>query len=293
MSDPDESSTASSVDIHAICPKLINLIMDTVFVVDGSGVILFVNDACETLLGYAKDELIGTPIRQYVYPGDLDSTMQAAQRVISGQPHIHFENRYLRKDGSIVNILWSARWDDEQQVRIGVARDITALKQAEEELRFLAHHDPLTGLTNRHLFNDRLETALRAAEREHRPLALLYLDLNDFKRINDGWGHEAGDYVIKDIARRLESGLRKSDTIGRIGGDEFTILLTDVSEPSSVDASMVKIRRILEVPIEYKGEHFRVGCSIGVARYPEDGDTARQLLNTADSRMYADKRKVE
>lgn len=282
--------SAGSLDLNELCPKLINLILDTVFVVDAAGTILFVNDACETLLGYTKNELTGTPLRQYIHPDDLEATLQAAQRVISGQPHIHFENRYLRKDGAVVNILWSARWDDEQQVRIGVARDVTALKKAEEELRFLAHHDPLTGLTNRHLFNDRLETALRAAERDQRPLALLYLDLNDFKRINDGWGHEAGDYVIRDIARRLESGLRRSDTIGRIGGDEFTILLADISAPSSIETSLVKIRQILEAPIVYGSEQFRVGCSIGIARYPEDGVTARELLNKADSRMYADKR---
>lgn len=437
------------VDLKALYPKLINLLLETVFVVDESGKIVFINEACEQLLGYTPSEMIGTPMLNYIHPDDIEDTLEAVSQVMSGRPHTQFENRYLRKDGSVVHILWSARWSEEDRLRIGVARDVTALrradqtrnalyriseaahaadtlhalcdgvrkvigqlfpehdlyltfydsakgtlkvpdwssdhpsgwvekpletgsaladvifggqtllassnqnhpgfgfqglaqaeradwlgvpltagdtvlgalvvesqskaphfrdadrellqfvatqiatmverKRAEEKLRFLAHHDPLTGLTNRSLFYDRLEMALRSASRSNHRFALLYLDLNDFKRINDAWGHETGDRVIEEVARRLKQATRESDTIGRMGGDEFTALLAETCEPSSVDTAIGRIREILARPMEVAGETFHLTCSIGVAQYPEDGTTARDLLNKADVNMYMNK----
>jgi diguanylate cyclase (GGDEF)-like protein len=157
-------------------------------------------------------------------------------------------------------------------------------------MRFLAHHDPLTGLTNRALFYDRLENALRSASRNHSRLALLYLDLNEFKPINDNWGHEAGDEVLREVARRLEGGTRQTDTIGRMGGDEFTILLTDLPDSSAaVETAIRKVREILGAPIIFAGQTFQITASIGVALYPEDGETAKQLLVKADANMYLNK----
>ena len=178
--------------------------LDTVFVVDRDNQIVFVSDACETLLGYQACELIGTSITQYMHPDDLAATRASIMRVMNGQPHYDFCNRYLRKDGSVVHILWAACWSEEAQARIGVARDVTAQRKAEDELRFLAHHDPLTRLANRAMFNERLDTALAAARRHNRRLALLFLDINDFKQINDNHGHSVGDRVLCTLARRLE-----------------------------------------------------------------------------------------
>ena len=180
------------VDLQSLYPRLIHLMLDTVFVVDRDNQIVFVSDACEALLGYQACELIGTPITDYMHPDDLAITRASIVRVMSGQPHYDFRNRYIRKDGSIVHILWSASWSDEANARIGVARDITAQHQAEEELRFLAHHDPLTRLANRAMFNERLGTALVAARHHNHPLALLFIDINDFKDINDNHGHCIG-----------------------------------------------------------------------------------------------------
>ncbi len=163
-------------------------------------------------------------------------------------------------------------------------------KRAEEHLRFLAHHDPLTGLTNRSLLYDRLETALRSAVRNHDGLALLYLDLNNFKSINDTRGHEAGDQLLIAMARRLEGCTRDADTVARMGGDEFTILLTDVRDHTSLDTAVKKIREAMALPFEFDGEAYPISCSIGAALYPEDGKTARQLLSKADAEMYSDKR---
>jgi len=171
-----------SIDLKVLYPKLINLMLDTVFLVDRDDRILFVSNACEQLLGYSVEELIGTLITDYVHPDDLEATWVSINRVMNAQPHVDYHNRYIRKDGEVAYILWSARWSDVLNARLGVARDVTALRQAEEKLRFLAHHDPLTQLTNRSLFNDRLESALRSARRHQGTLALLFLDINDFKK---------------------------------------------------------------------------------------------------------------
>ncbi|MBC2688579.1 MULTISPECIES: sensor domain-containing diguanylate cyclase [Pseudomonas] len=279
------------LDLQALYPKLIHLMLDTVFVVDRDNQIAFVSDACETLLGYRADEMIGTPITGYMHPDDLAATRASIVRVMNGQPHVDFRNRYVRKDGAIVHILWAAFWSEEVGARIGVARDVTALWQAEQELRFLAHHDPLTQLTNRSLFNDRLDAALHAAHRHQSTLALLFLDINDFKQINDIHGHAAGDRVLCTVARRLQACVRETDTVARMGGDEFTVLLTDIQSP---DAVAHKVAQILAVMAEPLGAEFGAidmpSCSIGVACYPADGQDADTLLSHADGEMYRVKR---
>ncbi|MDD2047595.1 sensor domain-containing diguanylate cyclase [Pseudomonas putida] len=279
------------VDLQALYPKLIHLMLDTVFVVDRDNQIVFVSDACETLLGYRADELTGTPITDYIHPDDLSVTRASIVRVMNGHSHVDFRNRYIRKDGGVVHILWAAFWSDEVEARIGVARDVTALRQAEEELHFMAHHDPLTALTNRSLFNDRLDSALRAAHRHNNMLALLFLDINDFKGINDVHGHAMGDQVLCMVARRLQGCVRETDTVARMGGDEFTVLLTDIH---SQEAVAEKVAQILAVMAEPLGAEFGAinmpSCSIGVAFYPVDGKDADTLLSHADGEMYRVKR---
>ncbi|WP_110973404.1 sensor domain-containing diguanylate cyclase [Pseudomonas huaxiensis] len=280
------------VDLKTLYPKLIHLMLDTVFVVDSDNQIVFVSDACEALLGYRADELTGTLITHYMHPDDLPATRASIIRVMNGQPHFDFRNRYIRKDGGVVNILWAAFWSDEVGARIGVARNVTALTRAEDELRFLAHHDPLTKLTNRSVFNDRLESALRSARRHNTRVALLFLDINDFKLINDIHGHAAGDRVLCAIARRLERCVRDTDTVARMGGDEFTMLLSDIP---SEEAVAEKVAQILAIMAEPLGDEFdgldMPSCSIGVACYPADGEDADTLLSHADSEMYQVKRR--
>ncbi|MCS4314232.1 diguanylate cyclase (GGDEF)-like protein/PAS domain S-box-containing protein [Pseudomonas sp. BIGb0381] len=281
-----------SVDLQALYPKLIHLMLDTVFVVDGDSQIVFVSDGCEALLGYRADELIGTLITHYMHPEDLARTRASIVRVMNGQSHVDFRNRYIRKDGSVVHILWAAFWSQEVRARIGVARDVTALTQAEEELRFLAHHDPLTALTNRSLFNDRLDRALHLAQSHNRNLALLFLDVNDFKGINDVHGHAMGDRVLCVIARRLERCVRESDLVARMGGDEFTVLLTDIPSREAISAKVVQILAVMAEPLgpEFGGV-VMPSCSIGVAVYPQDGEDADSLLSHADGDMYRVKRR--
>lgn len=274
------------VDLKALTPKLINLMLDTVFVVDEESRILFVSDACESLLGYRADELTGTSITNYMHPEDLEISLASIRRVMSGQSHTDFRNRYIRKDGGVVDILWSARWSEEDRVRIGVARDVTALRKAEEDLRFLAHHDSLTGLTNRSLFYDRLNSALNMARRHQSSLALLFLDFNDFKIINDIQGHAVGDRVLCTVARRLEGCVRATDTVARMGGDEFTVLLTDIQSAAAVAAKVEQIHAAVAKPLDPEFGGINLSCSIGVACYPADGEDADTLLSHADSDMY-------
>lgn len=281
-----------AVDLQALYPKLIHLMLDTVFVVDKDNQIVFVSDACESLLGYLPQDLIGTRITNYMHPDDLAATRDSIVRVMGGKPHIDFRNRYIRKDGGIVHILWSARWYEEEKVRIGVARNVTALMQAEEELRHLAHHDPLTKLTNRALFYDRLTLGLSTAHRYQSSLALLFLDINDFKGINDVHGHAAGDQVLCTVARRLEGCVRETDTVARMGGDEFTVLLTDIKSTNAVAEKVDQILTVMNEPLDAEfGELRMPSCSIGVACYPEDGKDADTLLSRADSHMYQIKRR--
>lgn len=278
-------------NLQELYPKLINLLLDTVFVVDSDNTIVYVSDGCEALLGYRADELVGTAIINYVHPEDVAATRSSILRVMNGRPHVDFRNRYIRKDGSTVYILWSARWSDEDGVRIGVARDVTLLEQAESKLHYMAHHDPLTGLANRALFNDRLDTALRSARRHQNRLALLFIDLNDFKHINDVYGHVMGDRILCVIARRLETLVRETDTVARIGGDEFTVLLTDLQSEHSVDHKVAQIMAIMTEPLgaEFNGLQLPT-CSIGVACYPDDGENAEVLMSYADGDMYQSKK---
>ncbi len=281
-----------AVDLQALYPKLIHLMLDTVFVVDQDNQIVFVSDACESLLGYLPNELIGTPITNYMHPDDLAATQDSIDRVMDGKPHIDFRNRYVRKDGGSVHILWSARWYEEEGVRIGVARDVTSLTKAEEELHYLAHHDPLTKLTNRALFYDRLVSGLNRAHRYQGSLALLFLDINNFKDINDAHGHAVGDRILCTVARRLEGCVRATDTVARMGGDEFTVLLTDIPSVDTVNEKVEQIRMAMEQPLGAEfGAVEMPSCSIGVACYPDDGRDADTLLSRADSHMYQIKRR--
>lgn len=280
-----------AVDLQALYPKLIHLMLDTVFVVDSDNLIVFVSDACEALLGYRADELTGTLITDYMHPEELPRTRASIVRVMNGHPHVDFRNRYIRKNGSVVHILWAAFWSEEVGARIGVARDVTALTQAEEELRFLAHHDPLTALTNRSLFNDGLASALQAAQRHTTTFALLFLDVNDFKGINDVHGHAVGDRVLCVIARRLERCVRESDLVARMGGDEFTVLLTDIQSQEAVCAKVAQILAVMAEPLGAEFDGVKMpSCSVGVAFYPANGEDADTLLSHADSDMYRIKR---
>jgi len=184
------------------------------------------------------------------------------------------------------------------EMLLGVIQDVTRLKRAEEEIRLLAFYDGLTGLANRMLFRDRLEQTIAAARRDNKIFALLYLDLDHFKRVNDTLGHHIGDLLLKNVAETLKQNIRRGDTatrlgtdstdsmIARLGGDEFTILLPDIRDTES--AAIVARRLIKAIPTIYNcdGHDVSVTTSIGISVFPEDGESADVLLKNADSAMY-------
>ncbi|MCG5536122.1 diguanylate cyclase domain-containing protein [Ectothiorhodospira mobilis] len=170
-----------------------------------------------------------------------------------------------------------------------LAVNITQRKKAQEDMRHMALHDPLTGLANRSLLRDRVEHALAQARRSGHGVALMFIDLDDFKPVNDRLGHDAGDRMLCEVAHRLMGAVRASDTVARVGGDEFVVLLEDLEHRDRVREVATKILEILGRPVEIKGRVLRIGCSIGIGLYPQDGDGYEALMGSADQALYCAK----
>jgi diguanylate cyclase (GGDEF)-like protein len=168
----------------------------------------------------------------------------------------------------------------------GILLDITAPKELEEQLAHRAFHDPLTDLPNRALFNDRLEHALARAVRQRGLLAVLFLDLDDFKDVNDTFGHEAGDRMLIEVAQRVRSALRVGDSAARFGGDEFMVLLEDLEDRDEASRVAERLARVIAEPLEIEGREWRVSASIGVALSRGAEEPASELLRRADAEMY-------
>ncbi|MGH8374933.1 MAG: diguanylate cyclase domain-containing protein [Pseudomonas sp.] len=429
----------------------IDLLLDAVCAVDKQGRFVFVSAACERIFGYSADEMIGQPMIDMVHPADRQRTLDAAREIMGGEPKLNFENRYLRKDGSVVHILWSARWSEVDQLRIAVARDITERKQAESRqaalyaiseaahaaedllalfkrihmiigewlpalnfsvalydehcaqlnfpyhvddhepqpeqpgtmtgrlctevirtgqpilltpdqctppagfevlltgqnapcwlgvplnsqngtigalivksipggeryteqdkellqyvcaqvataierkqlharLQYMAQYDQLTQLPNRELLRDRLKASLQVAREDRGRMALLYVDLDRFKQVNDTHGHAVGDMLLQAVANRLKGCVRETDTVARIGGDEFVVLLHSIRAAGDTDIVVEKIRQVLVQPLRLDGHSLNIQPSIGVARYPDHGTEEKQLFRHADEAMYCAKR---
>lgn len=177
-----------------------------------------------------------------------------------------------------------------EELEARVAQRTEALRTANAQLLEHAYHDPLTGLANRMLLDERLQQALVKAAQQGQELAVLLIDLNAFKPVNDVHGHAAGDALLATLAQRMRAVLRQSDTLARIGGDEFVVLLENVAAAESVEQVQNKLRAVLQAPCPWQNITLQVSGSIGVARYPQDGTDAHELLRVADTRMYQDKR---
>lgn len=438
--------------------NVLDLLIDAVCVVDAEGRYVFVSAAYERIFGYTPQEVLGRRMIELVHPDDRARTMAVVADIMAGQYQLNFENRYLRKDGGVVHIMWSARWSPDDGMRVAVARDVTERKRTEalqaatyaiseaahaasdlvalferihsivgsllpathfsvallnavtqeihcpyhvapiplhtlpmgegslcaevvrtghalrlspanastvaphlqaaaqhqqsvvpywlgvplkgrqgtlgalvlqadeahagytekdqellqfvstqvvtaiersqvnQRLQQMALYDPLTQLPNRQLFNDRLKAALTRAVREHSTLALLFVDLDRFKSVNDSLGHAAGDLLLQGVAARLSACVRASDTVARLGGDEFVLLLESghdhVSQTTSTTATCAdtvaaKILAAFAKPFDLNGTPVHIHPSIGIAVYPQHGQDAERLLNHADEAMYA------
>lgn len=428
---------------------IFDLMLDALCVVDRDGHFMFVNAAFTRIFGYEVEEIIGKPMSGLIFAPDRERTVRKVKDILGGEPATLFENRWTCKDGRVVNVMWSAQWSEQYQVRIAIGRDITEYKRGqyeqvaiyaiseaayssadlsqllqrvhhfigewipsanfllalvdrekeavafpysvvmfdhdleacrvaagpliesamesgqvqisdgeeipadeigggsslnlhslaiplrvendtigalvvqksftgaaygdkqiellqfaalqiagfiqrkdmETQLQFMAGHDALTRLPNRSLFLDRFKIAMSLAKRHDCLLALLFVDLNGFKGINDRHGHLCGDAILSECARRLEKCIRSSDTVTRFGGDEFVVMLhTSSLEIGHIHAIAEKISRTISEPMIFDGVPISVSASIGVAHYPEHGSTFEELMNHADKAMYAAKR---
>ncbi|WP_350999189.1 diguanylate cyclase [Shewanella sp. TB7-MNA-CIBAN-0143] len=274
-----------TIDVVAL-RDVMDLMLDAVCVVDKAGNFVFVSAAFEDIFGYSPDEVIGKPMLDHVYPEDGIKTLKVVESLLSGKKLPRFENRWVRKDGKIIDILWSARWSEDHQFRIAVAHDITERKLMEQQLHYIAGHDPLTELPNRALLFGRLQTSLGLARREGSHLSLLFIDIDGFKHVNDSYGHLVGDKLLKNIAQRLRDCVRKSDTVGRFGGDEFVVVLNGIDSVDSVLFIAENIRVELEKTYQFDSLNLQLSPSIGVARYPDNGADEQQLIQYADQAMY-------
>ena len=251
---------------------------------------------CETL-GYPEEELLGRAFGDITHPDDLDDDFEQAGRLLPGETRVYRkEKRYFRKDGRTVWALLSVSVvnDEAGEVLyfISQVQDVTERKRLEEKLSRLAYHDALTGLPNRALLEERLGHAFDRSGRTGTPVAILYLDLDGFKEVNDSLGHEAGDRLLVEVARRIEAHSRPADTVARLGGDEFCVLLEDVRGPGEAVRIADRLREYLTEPFDLTEGPVRVGVSIGVAeKGPGDEDrTVVRLLCEADAQMYRTKK---
>ena len=255
-----------------------------------------VNDGYAALFGYSPSES-GSGLESwtdFIHPDDRDRVLAGVHRAIdSGEDTWKDEYRFRRSDGSDAYVLdrgFVVRDADGRAVRmIGAMMDISGRRHAEAELAHLAQFDTLTGLPNRNLLRDRLAQAVARVQREGWLTAVLFLDLDRFKEINDTLGHATGDEVLKIVAARMRAVVRETDTVARFGGDEFTLLLEDVKTPSDVAAVARKLLAVLEQPMPVEGRDLFVSASIGIAVCPQDGRDSQTLLRHADTAMYAAK----
>jgi diguanylate cyclase (GGDEF)-like protein/PAS domain S-box-containing protein len=239
----------------------------------------------------------GRELLELTHPDDRYGVVRAAVRVFKGLAKnfqeefrirtVSGEWKWIRSSGKIAE-----RGLDGRALRaIGTNLDCTERKMAEERIHQLAYYDSLTGLPNRSLLVDRLSQALSQAKRFSRSLAILFLDLDDFKRINDTLGHHAGDELLRQAGRRLVGCVRTGDTISRQGGDEFVIVLAEIGQPADADRAAEKVVRAMETPFEVAGQALTVTVSIGISVYPINGtDDVHELMKKADIAMYAAKR---
>ena len=284
---------------------IVNSSPDLVYMLDRNGCYMFLNDRIEALLGFSKDELLGKHYSELVDEDSIEEARHVMNERRTGNRARHnvelrlrsklaersgrpFHNGALWMEVTAMGIYTdpSERTRESFVGTYGTARDITERKQAEQVINFQAYHDLLTHLPNRALLKDRLSLAISHAQRNKRKLAVMFLDLDRFKLVNDTLGHTMGDRLLKAVANRLQGCLRSGDTLSRFGGDEFTLLLPEVRTRDDVVVIASKILDRLASPFVIDAHELFVGASIGVAMYPEAGDSVESLIQNADIAMY-------
>ena len=273
------------------CRALVHNVSDVIFVLDEEAVVRYASPSIERVLGYDQDEVCGEPIAAWAHPGDARQIYRAFLRTVASPgPHPAIEFRARHRDGSWLTMEALASSPSEPSLGgiVITARDITERKRLLEQLRRQAFNDTLTGLPNRALFADRLAHALAAAERRGDRVAVLFLDLDGFKVINDSLGHSAGDALLVAVGRRLAECVRPGDTVARFGGDEFTILLEELADEADALVIAERVLVGLRAPFALEGREVFAATSIGVSlsRPGVDGIRPDDLVREADIALY-------
>lgn len=263
---------------------------DIVLITDKEGVIEYANQAAVETTGFQLDEIIGqTPAIFKSGQHNRYFMQRLWQAILAGES---FRETFInkQKNGQIYyeekTISPLINEHGELTHFVSTGRDISERITAQNNLQFLAFHDVLTGLPNRALFNDRLKNGLANAKRHHKQLALLFFDIDHFKRINDSLGHNVGDILLKRIANKLRKRFRDSDTIARLGGDEFAVIMNDIVDEDAVKHTAEQIIKLFNQPIKLSDKELFISSSVGISIYPQDGLSSQNLLKHADIAMY-------
>lgn len=248
------------------------------------GITTDVNPPCCKLVGYTLEQMVGRHVLSFI----ADDERPKVKEVMRQGREVRYETAVVHKDGTRIPVEFIVRTleRDGEKLRMTIVRDIRDRLANEARIQHLAHHDGLTGLLNRGAFMDRMALLMKHAERKGEMLALLFIDLDNFKRVNDSLGHLEGDQVLTTVSERLVGALRGSDLVGRFGGDEFVVLLTDLASRADIVVVLEALLSVVEVPVRADGRALSVTPSIGVAVFPDDGRQADELIQHADTAMY-------
>ncbi|MDP2140466.1 MAG: CHASE domain-containing protein [Gammaproteobacteria bacterium] len=257
---------------------------------------LQVNRALVQMLGYSEDELLQSNFQDITHPDDLNLDLEQLQKLNANSiDHYHMEKRYRRKDGEIIYVLLSVSLvrdlNGEPVHYVSQIENITERRELQQLVEHQATHDELTGLPNRRLLHDRLVQAMAQCRRYHRHMAVMFVDIDHFKSINDNYGHDVGDEVLCEVVARLRRCIRLSDTFARQGGDEFVVLLTEIQSAMDIERVADVMISTLHAPLLLRRVEVQVTLSIGVAVFdPDSADSDESLLRKADEALYAVKR---
>ena len=282
---------------------IVNNSPDMIYLLDQEGRFAFVNERIESLLGFSQDEVIGKHFSVLIAEEDVKKADHAFNERRTGERATkntelrlrcrdceslrYFEARSVPIELSSIGIYTPGTIQTKEFIgTYGVARDITDRKKAEELIKFQLYHDLLTNLPNRTLFRDRLGMAMAQSRRSDKRLAVMFLDMDRFKVINDTLGHFVGDELLQLVAQRLKKKLREADTLARVGGDEFNLLIPEITSKEDVGILAGKILKLFEEPFKIGEEEIFVSFSIGISVYPDDGDSRETLIKNADIAMY-------
>ncbi|PKG37771.1 sensor domain-containing diguanylate cyclase [Psychromonas sp. Urea-02u-13] len=275
--------------------KAFDYLFDALVVTDLQGIITDWNKGSESLYGYSKEEAIGQPVNILHLPEDTNHITAEVISAVEKVGKWTGEVRMLHKDGHIgwIESMCVPIFDANDHIigALGVNRNISDRVNNTQRLEHLAHYDHLTKIPNRHLLFERLKHLIVQSKRNNSCFALLFIDLDKFKFINDSKGHIIGDQVLVQTALRLKQSIRDSDTVARVGGDEFVILLENITNKNNVLRIIETITDTLQHPFSINNEVLSLSCSIGFSIYPNDGDSTDALIAVADKAMYHEKNK--